>query len=67
VVLGVMPSVMRTYGDDGGALGLRPSGPRSQGLRGLRGFVRPNFRVANMAKSVRYRRNVRNVLNRAKT
>ncbi len=25
---------------------VRPSGPRSQGLRGLRGFVRLNFRVA---------------------
>jgi len=45
----------------------RPLGPRSQGLRGLRGFVRLNFRVANMEKSVGHGRNVRNVLNRAKT
>jgi len=54
------------------------AGPRLQGLRGhgrnafggsygLRGFVRPNFRVANMEKSVGHGRNVRNVLNRAKT
>jgi len=28
-----------------GATVVRPSGPRSQGLRGLRGFVRLNFRV----------------------
>jgi len=55
VVLGVMPRVMRMamivvrY-----TIVVRPSGPRSQGLRGhgrkafggLRGFVRPNFRVA---------------------
>jgi len=55
VVLGVMPSLGYAHGDNGGALGygrigglratvaLEAFGPRSQGLRG---FVRPNFRVA---------------------
>jgi len=47
--------------------GRKAFGPRSQGLEGLRAFVRLNFRVANMAESVGHRRNVRNVLNRAKT
>jgi len=59
---------------------VRPSGLRSQGLRGpsgvraakILGLLFPVFRVlvtrvANMAKSVGHRRNVRNVLNRAKT
>jgi len=75
-VLRVMPSLGYAHGDNSGALGhgrigglratvaLEAFGPRSQGLRG---FVRPNFRVANIAKSVKYRRNVRNVLNRTKT
>jgi len=64
VVLGAMRRVMRTA-----MIVVRwaSAGPRSQGLRGLRGFVRLNFRVANIAESVRYRRNVRNVLNRTKT
>jgi len=55
VVLGVMPSLGYAHSDDGGALGhgrigglratvaLEAFGSRSQGLRG---FVRPNFRVA---------------------
>jgi len=52
-----------------GATVVRPSGVRAAKILGL---LFPVFRVlvtrvTNMAKSVRYRRNVRNVLNRAKT
>ncbi len=50
VVLGVMPRLGYTHSDDGSALGHgRIKGLRGYGRKafgGLRGFVRPNFRVA---------------------
>jgi len=71
VVLGAMRRVMRPAMIIvvRWATVVRPSGVRAAKILGL---LFPVFRVlatrvANMAKSVRHRRNVLNVLNRAKT
>ncbi len=55
-----------------GATVARPSGAFGCSCGKILGLLFPVFRVlvtrvANMAESVRHRRNVRNVLNRAKT